>query len=352
MNDIARRLSERYATLLAAHLEHPDETMLEEAHELGRSAIAAGLGVLDMVMIHHKALGRAARKDMPADDSGRLDRAAQFFGESLSAFEMMLRGYRETNSRLRAINEELQRAQVQLVQSAKMASLGELVAGIAHEINNPLYFTMINQDSVQRLLAEMAGGAVDELPRGKIEKAQVRIASMQTGLDRIRDIVANLRTFSRLDEGDWAEVNINEGIDSVLMLLEHKFKGRISIDKKYGADGTLYCAPSIVNQVVMNLVSNAIDAIEGDGTISIRTGKEDGIFCISVSDTGSGVAPEILDRIFEPFFTTKPVGSGTGLGLAISYSIVQANHGTIEVESGPDKGSTFTVRLPVAAPPA
>ncbi len=347
MNDTALRLTERYAALLDAHLERPGEMMLEEAYELGRSAIAADLGVLDMVIMHHKALGRAANKGQPADAPSRFDRAGQFFGESLSAFEMMLRGYREANSRLLAINEELKRTQAQLVQSAKMASLGELVAGIAHEINNPLYFAMINQESLQTLLDEVAEGTGDMARRENLAKARNRLASMQTGLDRIKDIVANLRTFSRLDEGEWAEGNINEGIDSVLMLLEHKFKGRISINKDYCADACLYCAPSIVNQVVMNLVSNAIDAIEGEGTIFIHTAKDGRTFRFSISDTGSGIAPEILDRIFEPFFTTKPVGSGTGLGLAISYGIVQAHHGTIDVDSAPGIGTTFTVRLPI-----
>jgi two-component system NtrC family sensor kinase len=159
--------------------------------------------------------------------------------------------------------------------------------------------------------------------------------------------VMNLQTFSRLDEGDFKEVRVNESIESVIMLIEHRFDDRIILTREFCSDDELFCSPAILNQVVMNILTNAIDAIDGDGVIGIRTRHDEALFEISVSDNGSGISAEILERIFEPFFSTKPVGAGTGLGLAISYSIVQAHRGVITVESELGKGSIFTVKIPM-----
>ena len=170
---------------------------------------------------------------------------------------------------------------------------------------------------------------------------------IQNGLGRISDIVVNLRTFSRLDEGEFKLIKVNESLDSVLMLLEHRLAGRISFIRQYCENDMLYCMPGILNQVVMNLVTNAIDAIEGEGSITLCTSRSETSFQIAVGDTGTGIPPAVRDRIFEPFFTTKPVGSGTGLGLAIAHSIVQAHKGTITVASEMGRGTTFTITIPL-----
>jgi signal transduction histidine kinase len=349
----AGSLTEQYGAALNHHLAEPkSEFALHQAYEIGRTAISGGLGVLDMVKLHHDALARLIERVPPADLPKQIEMAANFFSEMLSSFEMLMRGYRDSNVLLQETNEMLQRTkataeeahhrlqhtQTQLVHSAKMASLGELVAGIAHEVNNPLTFVIANQTTVGTLLAEVAD---------KLDKARDRLARTQNGLDRITSILLNLQTFSRLDEGDFKEVRVNKSIESVIMLIEHRFEGRITLTREFCAQDILYCSPAILNQVVMNILTNAIDAIDDEGAIGICTKHDDALFEIIVSDTGSGMSAETLERIFEPFFSTKPVGSGTGLGLAISYSIVKAHRGVITVESELGKGSIFTVKIPM-----
>jgi two-component system NtrC family sensor kinase len=162
----------------------------------------------------------------------------------------------------------------------------------------------------------------------------------------VKELVLQLRTFSRLDEGGFKTVDVAENIESVLLFLKHKVNGRIRVEKHYGPARTLYCCAGRLNQVLMNLVANAIDAIAGTGKITITTGQDDDFFLISVRDTGIGIPAEIRKSIFDPFFTTKPVGKGTGLGLAVSYGIVQDHCGSIEVQSEEGQGSEFCVRIP------
>jgi two-component system NtrC family sensor kinase len=247
-----------------------------------------------------------------------------------------------------AAHRELQQTQSHLIQAAKMASLGELVAGIAHELNNPLTFVIANRGTVNKLIDEVVASPVlSPSLSSKLVKAHDRLDRIQIGLGRISDIVMNLRTFSRLDEGEFKLIKVNESLDSVLMLLEHRVLGRIAIIRRYCENDSLFCMPGILNQVVMNLITNAIDAIDGEGSITLCTGRGETFFEITVSDTGKGIPPEGRDRIFEPFFTTKPVGSGTGLGLAIAHSIVQAHRGTITVASEIGRGTTFTITIPL-----
>jgi len=164
-------------------------------------------------------------------------------------------------------------------------------------------------------------------------------------------IVKNLRNFARLDEADWKTADLREGMDSTLALVEHLRRGRIEIVREYGAIPAIACHPGQLNQVFMNLLVNAIQAIEGPGTIRVRIGVDGAHLRVDVDDTGSGIAPAHLPRIFDPGFTTKGVGVGTGLGLAICHRIVAAHGGSIEVASQPGAGSTFSVRLPVAPRP-
>jgi two-component system NtrC family sensor kinase len=231
-----------------------------------------------------------------------------------------------------------------------MASLGGLVAGIAHEINNPLAFSLSHLSTVKKSLARAEtalGAAVQAEPvRDSWSRARTRLEEMTSGLERIRELVVKLRTFSHIDEGEWRKVSIRECIDSVLTILGHRIRDRIEVQTAFGEPDAVECYPGLLNQAVMNLISNSIDAIAGQGRISVRTGAADGAYEIQVTDTGSGIAPEHRERVLEPFFTTKPVGEGTGLGLSITYSIVRKHGGTLGITCPEGGGTTVTIRFP------
>jgi two-component system, NtrC family, sensor kinase len=247
------------------------------------------------------------------------------------------------NRELELANRKLTETQGQLVQAAKMASLGELVAGIAHEINNPLAFILAHQATVDRLI----GQALDEHGGdARLARARDRLDAMRSGLARIQELITKLRRFSRLDAGERERIGIGPAIDGVLSLLAPKLRDEIAVERRYDGPETLVCSPALVNQVVMNLIANAADAIDGSGRITVRTGTEGGDYLIEVGDSGPGIAPEKRQRVFEPFFTTKPVGAGTGLGLAIAYGVVQAEGGRIRVGESADGGALFTVTVP------
>ena len=263
---------------------------------------------------------------------------------------------RETTSlaaELAQTNQRLRQTQGQLVHSGKMASLGQLVAGIAHEINNPLAFVINNifvvQEQLQKLASEVPNGQPVTLPA--IHKMRTRVEHMREGADRVADLVSKLRTFSRLDEGRIKTIDVHESIESVLLFLRHKMKDRIEVERSYQATGDLTCLAGELNQVLMNVIGNAIDSIEATGMISLATALQDGNFVIAVRDTGKGIPENIREKVFEPFFTTKPLGQGTGLGLAISYGIIQAHRGSIEVSSEVGKGTEFILRIPTSFAP-
>jgi two-component system, NtrC family, sensor kinase len=255
---------------------------------------------------------------------------------------------RQANQDLSAAYRELQQTQTQLVQSAKMASLGELVAGVAHEINNPLAFVLSHLETVRKSLEQLRSGEVTQERADELwQRAQARLSETESGLVRIRDLVLKLRTFSRLDEGERKLVAFGECLDSVLTILGHRFKERIEVVTEIGPPEKLECYPALLNQVLMNLVANSIDAIEGAGKVTIRAGAQGQDFVITVSDTGSGIPVELRDRVLEPFFTTKPVGQGTGLGLSIAYSIIKKHEGTLELSDAPGGGALATIRIPL-----
>jgi two-component system NtrC family sensor kinase len=250
-------------------------------------------------------------------------------------------------------NQKLRETQTHLIHSEKMAGLGQLVAGIAHEINNPLAFVINNiyivQETLQKLIAE--DGELPPRVSAKVSKMQAQIDNAHTGATRVKELVTKLRTFSRLDEGTVKTINVHESIDSVLLFLRHKTDGRIGVERNYGELEMLTCYAGELNQVFMNIIANAIDAIDpsdGLGRITIATEQQNDHFVIRVGDTGKGIPEEIRNRIFEPFFTTKPIGQGTGLGLAISYGIMKAHHGSMEFSSKPDGGTEFTLKIPIA----
>jgi two-component system NtrC family sensor kinase len=178
-------------------------------------------------------------------------------------------------------------------------------------------------------------------------KAVSRLSEMQIGLGRIRDLVVRLRTFSRLDEGEWKPSSMKETVESVLTILRHRFEERIQVTTSFGEPDLVDCSPGPLAQAIMNLVSNAIDAIEGDGAVTVSTGAEGDCYRIAVSDTGRGVSEAISDRIFEPFFTTKSVGQGMGLGLSISYSIAKRHGGEIDIFPRKGGGTTASIRFPL-----
>nr|WP_274615658.1 ATP-binding protein [Sphingomonas sp. ACRSK] len=251
------------------------------------------------------------------------------------------------NRELEAANAQLRETQAQLVQSAKMASLGELVAGIAHEINNPLAFILAHHATVERAVQD-ATTAEDDTRTKRLAKAAERLGSIRTGLVRIQDLVVKLRRFSRLDDGEWSLVDIPEAIDSVLTLLQPKIPATVTIERRYGPVRTLESSPALVNQVVMNIISNAVDAVDPTtGRIVIETSTRDDRFFIAITDNGPGIPPEVRERVFEPFFTTKDVGSGTGLGLAIAYGVVRSHGGEITIESGDEGGARFLLAVPL-----
>jgi two-component system, NtrC family, sensor kinase len=289
--------------------------------------------------------------------------------EQLHAQNLLLR---EMAGSERQAHEALKVTQSRLVQAEKLAGLGQMVAGVAHEINNPLAFVSNNVAVLQRDLAELieimalykygedalAGPKPDLVAdiRDRRERADLDytlgnlprlLERTRDGLGRIQQIVRDLRVFARLDEGILNEVDLNEGVSSTITIVQgHAKKKRVQIEKDLGELPAMTCYGAKLNQVVMNLVMNAIDACPEGGTVTVRTQAEDDGVRLDVIDTGTGIPPEIRERIFDPFFTTKPVGVGTGLGLSISYGIVQDHGGKIEVESTPGEGSRFTVRLP------
>jgi two-component system NtrC family sensor kinase len=256
----------------------------------------------------------------------------------------------ELAEELAQTNQKLREAQAHLVHSEKMAGLGQLVAGIAHEINNPLAFVINNIFIVQEMLDKLAAAGAELPPDAcaKVSKMQTRINDAQAGATRVKELVTKLRTFSRLDEGTVKTINIHESIESVLLFLRHKMEGRIEVERNYGEVEMLTCLAGELNQVLMNIIANAIDAIEGPGRISLATGQQNGHFVIRVRDTGKGIPEAIRNRIFEPFFTTKPIGQGTGLGLAISYGIVQAHQGSMEFSSTAGEGTEFVLKIPTS----
>lgn len=255
--------------------------------------------------------------------------------------------------------DDLRAAEAQLVHSEKMAGLGKLVARVAHELNNPIGFIYANMGHFERYIGVLKGICDKSGVEGEdLEQAQKAfstlerlIASCSGGAQRIKEIVLGLRTFSRLDEAERKSVDLHEGINSTLTLIDHHLKDRITVEKDYGQLPLVECYAGQLNMVLMNLITNAADAIEGEGRIVIKTRAQDDGVTISVKDSGVGIPDEVKSEIFVPFFTTKDVGKGTGLGLSISYGIIEKHGGHIDVDSVEGEGTTFTITLPTKMPP-
>ena len=288
----------------------------------------------------------------------------------LERLNQLLRAEKDEQARL---IRRLEDAQAQLLQSEKMAAIGQLAAGVAHEINNPVGYVYSNFSSLESYVGDLfrlieayqaAAAQQDASFRAALQQANQAldydflredmadlVRESRQGLERVKQIVQDLRDFSHIDSGDWQLADLHKGLDSTLNVIWNEVKFKAEVVKQYGELALVECLGSQLNQVFMNLIINAAHAIDKQGTIWLETGARDDWVFVRVRDNGAGIAPQHLTRLFEPFFTTKPVGQGTGLGLSVSYSIVAKHHGRLEVESEEGQGAAFTVWLPLRQPP-
>ncbi|UNK43987.1 ATP-binding protein [Luteimonas sp. S4-F44] len=333
---------------------------LEQAETIGRwrDQIAFGEGIQV-----------AARLYRLAADDGRYLLVLQDPARPRRGDDELLQRHRELNVRFNA-------AQEQLLQAEKLASIGQLAAGVAHEINNPIGYVHSNLGSLQEYVGNLFA-LIDvyeralrtddpQAMRAEIDATRERLdidfisrdlpqllTESRQGIERVTRIVRDLRDFSRSDrEHAWRLADLHAGLESTINIVWNELRYKATLEKDYGTLPMVECLQSELNQVFMNLLLNAGQAIETQGTIAVRTGHDGEEVWVEIADTGNGIPAEMLQRIFDPFFTTKPVGKGTGLGLSISYGIVAKHHGRIEVDSTPGAGSRFRIVLPVRQPGA
>ena len=310
----------------------------------------------------------AARLYVLDEHDGRFLLLLQDPGLVREGDQELLRRHEELNVRLTA-------AQAKLLQAEKLASIGQLAAGVAHEINNPIGYVHSNLASLQEYLSSLFA-LIDVYERAlhspdpramqaEIDTTRERLdidfisrdlpqlmTESRQGIERVTRIVRDLKDFSRTErDSAWKLADLHAGLESTLNIVWNELRYKVTLEREYGTLPMVECLQSELNQVFMNLLLNAGQAIEERGVIGLRTGHADGMVWVEVSDNGPGIPTDMQQRIFDPFFTTKPVGTGTGLGLSISYGIVAKHHGRIEVDSAPGAGSRFKVILPVRQPP-
>jgi C4-dicarboxylate-specific signal transduction histidine kinase len=252
-----------------------------------------------------------------------------------------------SNVELRQTLEALRVAQAKLIASEKMAVVGQLTAGVAHEINNPVNAVVNTVEPLERLVGSLSQADGRAAAEARAELGEM-LRVIKSGAERTKRIVQALRNYARGDRDEAVDYEIHRGLDEALELLRHELRGNIRVNRQYGDVGSLRCHAGQLNQVFVNLITNAAQALHGrdDGRIEVRTRSGNGEVEIQIADNGPGIPPELLPRIFDPFFTTKPVGEGTGLGLSISQQIVERHGGSLRVESPPGAGATFTITLP------
>ena len=270
---------------------------------------------------------------------------------------------------LEFLNAELKSTQSQMLQREKMASIGQLAAGVAHEINNPIGFVSSNLRSLDKYLKKLTGylGTLESTFKGKnpeswqeikserkklkidflLEDCNDLIAESLDGSDRVRKIVQNLKTFSRVDQAEEQLTDLNECLESTIAIVWNEIKYKSKLEKNLNELPDLYCNPQELSQVFTNIIVNAAQAIEKDGFIQIRSWHDEDSIFVAIQDSGKGIPKENLEKIFDPFFTTKAVGEGTGLGMSISYEIVKKHGGDINIDSEVGHGTTFTISLPI-----
>ncbi|WP_323002371.1 histidine kinase [Denitromonas sp.] len=322
------------------------------------------------VMLEHQVCERTAELEAALLENKKINqnlaaaraRMAEEIDERRRAQEALER----EQAAQRELIEKLESAQNQLLQSEKLASIGQLAAGVAHEINNPIGFVYSNLLTLKTYAADLLR-LIDAYERAAPPAEAPDIAAVRQAIDidylredigtlidesidgaaRVRRIVQDMRDFSRMGDDGWQLADLHRGLESTLNVVWNEIKYKAQIVKALGSLPEVECLPFQINQVFMNLLVNAAQAIDGQGTVTLSSGVEDDWVWIAIADTGPGIAPAHLSKIFDPFFTTKPVGQGTGLGLSVSYGIVNRHGGRIEVDSPPGGGTTFRVWLPV-----
>ncbi|NKB72247.1 MAG: histidine kinase [Candidatus Latescibacteria bacterium] len=283
-----------------------------------------------------------------------LERRFQQYADELEESNAKLQEYSQTlEQKVAERTRALEEAQNQLIMKEKMASLGNLVAGVAHEVNNPIGAISSAADIIRRCVEKIqnllqTGQTLEEVKSNTQMGRSFKVLEDNNNLTatasaRIARIVKNLKSFARLDESEFLKANIHAGLDSTLNLISHELENRITVIRQYGTIPEIYCYPNELNQVFMNVLTNAAQAIEQNGQIIIDTSLENDKVMVKISDTGIGIPQEDKDQIFNPGFTGKGVGVGTGLGLSISYNIIQKHQGEIQVESEVGKGTTLSI---------
>jgi signal transduction histidine kinase len=314
--------------------------------------ILYGVDLLGVVAVGRKISGER----LGADDRQLLRTLANNSAiaiENAKAFDEIAQLNETLEARVEERTRELRDAQDQLMQSEKLKSLGQLVAGVAHELNNPIGFVHANLKLIEEFVVKLeAARETGEDPQKFREAIDKLLARGIEGTNRVKKIVMDLRSFSRMDQADLQDVDLHEEIDTTLALMAPRLKGGIQVVREYGELPQVRCYPGQLNQVFLNLLMNACDVVEGGGTITIRTERTDQGVRLDFHDDGPGIPQDVQNRIFDPFFTTKPVGQGTGLGLSITHGIIDRHGGRIHIESEPAKGTSFVIDLPLDATPA
>ncbi len=346
-----------FATVLLRLITRALGQLANAADNIARAAISGQESAIDVQI------------DVIADDeigdlSRSFNRMTLALREAWAKIETQRRKLESANVELGFKNRDLEDAmkqlrdaQQQLVMREKMASLGNLVAGVAHEINNPVGAVKSAADTSERSIEMVCNSLensadLNELKENKRFQTAIQILKNNTAVtvtasERIAEIVRSLRNFARLDEAEFQKADIHDGLDSTLILLRHQLKNHVEVNKQYGDLPQIQCYPNQLNQVFMNVLSNAEQAIAGEGQITIETAREGDAVVVRIRDTGRGIAQDDVGHIFDPGFTTKGVGVGTGLGLSISYNIIQKHHGRITADSGQGRGTTITITLPI-----
>ncbi|MFK8051497.1 MAG: sensor histidine kinase [Woeseiaceae bacterium] len=411
VGELGRRLDEVVAMAEDAGADSPGFVAIIDAAAstpVSRAKAVAELQAFENASLTSSAQGLySAIAAMNASVTSRADRARILLGgvSAMLILGIALIGVRlrqsnqalnETNAELEQFNvsleervsertrelskayEELQESQAQLVQAEKMSSLGELVAGISHEINTPLWYLLSNTTLIKERLGSFtsfvgvaddmlsmlrAGGndkasfiqqlrrldkaLTDDGLRDDLQESNDLLDDSVEGLEQLSEMAQSLKDFSRLDRASTDKVNLNDGVERTLVIAKNVLKGGIEVNRNLGELPEVSCSPGQINQVLLNLIKNASDAMDRKGTLSIGTWADDEFVHVSVKDTGMGMDEETLAKVRDPFFTTKEVGKGTGLGLSISQKIIDAHDGKLEIQSSLGKGSTFIVSLPL-----
>lgn len=347
--------------------------------ERSTSAQNSQFGMFQTALVLEKQVQeRTAQLESALRENEKINRALQIATGQMEA-EILERkralvALEHEKEEQRVLIRKLEDAHNRLIQAEKMSAVGQLAAGIAHEINNPIGFITSNLGTLKRYtqdflaLIDAYAAILPVVPaeqRRALENLRARldfdflredvavlVDQSQDGLERVRHIVADLQDFSRVGESEWQSVDLHRCLDSTLNVVANELRAKADIVRAYGELPMITCMPFQLNQVFMSLILNAVQAIEGQGTITLRTGREADAVWVEVEDDGSGIAADTLPRIFDPFFTTKPVGKAMGLGLSVSYGIVERHGGRFDVRSTVGKGSTFRITLPISQQPA